>query len=346
MVMEVKIAQRGVDWVSADAARDHPHTSSDERSQAQPLFDATTTFMMDSLLTAVKTVKRDADTPLVAAASETHKAAAARFNLDPDQNISSNQVVDLLKAHPTTDELSDILAALDPFNTSRDVQGLDIRTPSPATAQILQLLVSTIIPDHWGALDAKGRRPKDAKTRAALLRCLSSVAGIGSLVAQQRSLISTARAMSKQTEGSSSNLIIREILSVCAALLEPKDFLFRLKSDLSLVYDNRTRQQVAWRELVSLIAGGKVLSTAAEALTLVKDSGSLRSTSWVGDGPRYASWLGGNIAYLSSKLKADEEGDWSSVALLTGRSLSLGYSGTPIPVNKQNRAPLTTLQTI
>lgn len=326
LAMEVKKATCGVGCESADAARDRPHTSSDERSQAQLLFDVTTTFTMDGLLTAVKTVKRDQDAPLVAVTSETRKAAATKPILDLDQNISSDQIVDVLRSHPTTDELSAILGALDPFNASRSFQGCDIRIPSPATAQILQLLASTIIPDHWGTLDAKGKKPKNAKTRAALLRCLSSVAGIGSLVAQQRSLIATARASAKQAESSSSSLFIRDILSVCAALLEPRDFLFRLKSDISLIYDNRTRQQVAWRELVSLIAGGKILSTAAEALTLVKESESLSSVLWIGDGPRYASWLGGNIAYLTSKFEP-QENDWPSVALLTGRALSLGYSG-------------------
>lgn len=331
---------------AADAARDHPHTSSDERSQAQLLFAAFITSKMDGILTAVKTVKHDQDTPFVAAASGTCEVAVARPTLELDQNISWRQFIDLLKSRPTTDDLSTILAALDPFNASRDAQGFDIRIPSPATAQILQVLVSTTIPDHWRTLNAKGKKPKDAKTRAALLRCLSSVPGIGSLVAQLRSLIATARATTKQTEGSSSKLIIRDILSICAALLEPKDFLFRLKSDISLFYDHQTRQQVAWRELVSLIAGGKVLSTAAEALTLVEDSVSLRSISWVGDGSRYTSWLGGNIAYLISKLSTDAEKDWSSVALLTGRSLSLGYSGTSLAISQPKRTALTTPQII
>lgn len=303
--------------------------------------------MMDGLLTAVKTIKRDADSPLVALESETRDDAITKPTVDLDQNISPNQLIDALKSRPTADELSAILAALDPFNASRKVQDLDVRIPSPTTAQILQLLVSTTIPDHWGPLNAKERKPKDAKTRASLLRCLSSVAGIGSLVAQQRSLIATARATAKQAEGSSSNLVIQDIMSVCAALLEPRDFLFRLKSQISLAYDNRTRQQIAWRELVSLVAGGKVLSTAAEALTLSNDLEPPSSISWIGDGPRYASWLGGNIAYLITKHKADEESDWLSIAVLAGRALSLGYSGiSPCDQDQQLRALLTALQTI
>ncbi|OQD72946.1 hypothetical protein PENDEC_c018G04184 [Penicillium decumbens] len=281
---------------------------------------------MDGLLTAVKVVKRDTDSPLVASESQGHRDGPTRPVLDLDQDISSQQAIDLLKSHPSREEISAVLAALDPFNASRKIQDLDIRVPGPTTAQILQLLVSTIVPAHWASLNAKDKRANDTKIRAALLRCLSSVAGIGSLVAQLRSLIATARATAQQAEGSSSSIIIGDLLSVIAALLEPKDFLHRLYAETSSLYDNRTRQQVAWREFVSLVAAGKILSTAAEALAVSKETESPSSIAWVGDGPRYASWLGSNIAYMVSKLKADEEEDWSSVAFLTGRALSLGYS--------------------
>lgn len=303
-----------------------PHTSSDGRPQAR-LLPKITTLAMDGLLTAVKTVKRDIDSPLVPAESQGGNDALAKSTLDLGLNISPAQIIDVLKSHPDREELSAILAAIDPFNASRKIKDLDIRVPGPTIAQILQVLVSTIIPDHWATLSAKERKTKDEKTRAALLRCLSSVAGLGSLVAQLRSLIATARATAQQAEGSSSPLVIRDLLSVFAALLEPRDFVSRLHSDTSSLYDSRTRQQVAWRELVSLVAAGKILSAAAEALTIAKEAESSPSVSWVGDGPRYASWLGGNIAHMVSKLKADDESALSSVALLTGRALSLGYSG-------------------
>lgn len=282
---------------------------------------------MDGLLTAVKTVKRDSGSPLVAAESQRRHDGPTRPALDLNQNISSQQAIDVLKSHPSQDELLAVLAALDPFNVSRKIQNIDIRVPGPTTAQILQVLVSTIVPAHWASLNAKEKQAKDTKSRAALLRCLSSVAGIGSLVAQLRSLIATARAAALRAEGSSSPIVIRDLLSVIAALLEPKDFLYRLYTDTSSVYDNKTRQQVAWREFVSLVAAGKILSTAAEAFTVSKEAEFPSSITWVGDGPRYASWLGSNIAHMVSKLKADKEGDWSSVAFLAGRALSLGYSG-------------------
>ncbi|KAJ5665821.1 uncharacterized protein N7477_008269 [Penicillium maclennaniae] len=282
---------------------------------------------MEGLLTAVKTVKRDNDSPLVASESlDFHDDRSKRPALKFDHDISAAEVMNALKSHPSQEEVAATLSALDPFNASRKIQNIDIRVPSPTTAQILQLLVNTTVLDHWASLNSKEKRPKDIKTRAALLRCLSSVAGIGSLIAQLRSSIATARTTAKQAEGSNSSIVIRDLLSVIAALLEPTDFLYRLYVDTSSLYGNQTRQQVAWKELVGLAAAGKILSTAAEALAVSKDVEAPSSITWIGDGPQYASWLGKNIAHVVSKLNADNVGDWSSAAFLMGRALSLGYS--------------------
>ncbi|CAG8892212.1 unnamed protein product [Penicillium egyptiacum] len=280
---------------------------------------------MEGLLTAVKTVKLDSDAPVTSAVESQRADPPVRNEFDPE-HLSSRHIIDLLKSSPDREQLSVTLATLDPFSKSKTTKDFDLQIASPITAQILQLLVSVTIPDHWGSLDAKDSKGKDAKARAALLRCLSSVAGLGSLVAQLRSLISAARASAQQVQGSSSQLGIRDILAVLAALLEPKDFLFRLSSDISVIYDNKTRQQVTWRELVSLVAAGKILSTAAEALTVVDKSKPVSSISWVGNGSQYASWLGRNISHMAARLGPDNESDWASVALLTGRALSLGYT--------------------
>lgn len=297
---------------------------------------------MDGLLTAVKTINRDSESPLVAVETQNLNDGFIKPAVDLSQDISAEQLVQILKSHPGNDELAAVLAALDPFNKSKKIQDLDIRIPGPTTAQILQVLVSTTIPDHWSFLNGKESRAKDAKCRAALLRCLSSIAGLGSLVAQLRTLIASSRAAQK-AEGSSSHLMIRDLLSVIAALLEPKDFLSRIYTDISSLYENLTRQQVAWREFGSLVAAGKILSTAAEALTVANTSEPVSSVSWIGDGPRYASWLGGNITYLVSNIKAEDETGWTSLAFLTGRALSLGYAGKLLPVSLDHGENLTIL---
>ncbi|KAF3389275.1 DNA replication checkpoint protein tel2 [Penicillium rolfsii] len=280
---------------------------------------------MDSLLTAVKTINRESQYPLVAVETQTRNDASIESAVDLSQDISSQQVVQILKSHLSNDELAVALAALDPFNKSREINDLDIRIPGPTTAQILQILVSTTIPNHWASLNGKDSTAKDARCRAALLRCLSSIAGIGSLVAQLRTLIASSRAAAHKADGQNNHVMIRDLLSVLAVLLEPKDFLHRIYNDIVSLQGNRNRQQVAWKEFVSLVAAGKILSMAAEALTIANASELISSVCWIGDGPRYATWLGGNIAYLASKIK-DDVNDWASIALLTGRALSLGYA--------------------
>lgn len=286
---------------------------------------------MDGLLTAVKTVTRDSRPSLESTADSNKHGLERRANIselarDPTSPI---YILDVLKSRPDRDHLSQVLNVLDPSNRSITPDQFDIRIPSPISAQILQTLVSITIPDVWDTLNAKSKdsKPAGSKLRGALLRCLCSVAGVSSLVAQLRSLIAASCLSSAEAKGSSSDIRVRDILEVLSALLEPSDFLFRMYMDISTVYPNETQKQVSWRELISLIAASRVLSTAAESLTLVKDFSRLNKVSWVGEGPKYASWIGDNICRFCSKIDLNDEGAWKAIASFTGRVLSLGYTG-------------------
>lgn len=297
---------------------------------------------MDGLLTAVKTVTRDSRSPPESTADfSRHDLQPRETGLTADaakDQTSSTHILGVLKSKPERDELSQVLKILDPSNREIAPDQFDIRVPSPTSAQILQVLVSITIPDVWSLLNAKSKdaKSRDTKLRAALLRCLSSVAGVSSLIAQLRSLIAASHSSSEHAQGSGSELRIRDILEVLAALLEPEDFLLRLYTDISTLYHNETQKQITWRELISLVAASRVLSTAAESLAFIKESTGLSKFSWVGEGPKYASWIGDNICYMSSKVDPNEHGAWKSVASFTGRALSLGYTGNskcePFPV--------------
>lgn len=276
---------------------------------------------MDGLLTAVKTVKPDSGSHLSTAESPSVKGAPTTPIIDLGHDLSSEQIIDVLKSQPDLETLSMVIAALDPYDSSRKTS-VDIRLPGPATAQILQILVSTTIPTHWASLEGK---KKDARIQGALLRCISSVAGLGSLVAQLRSLIASARVSVHQAEGSSSHLAIRDLLRVFATLLEPKDLLLRLHSDVSELCGNPSQRQAAWRELVSLVAGGKILSTAAEAFHIINESEPSSLIAWIAEGSSYTRWLGSNVARFLSKFGSDEQSDWASVAAIAERALSLGH---------------------
>ncbi|KAJ5093516.1 hypothetical protein N7456_009377 [Penicillium angulare] len=284
---------------------------------------------MDGLLTAIKTVKQDSGHSLTAVESNGPRHTFTPPTLELDQDLTADQVIDVLKSQPSREEIYTVLALLDPYNKSRTLS-LDIRLPGPVSAQILQLLVSSVIPNHWASLVGDGKTTSSAKARAALLRCLSSVAGIGSLVARLRSLIASVQASSQQTQGSNNQSAISDLLSVFANLLEPTDFLYRTYGDILALNDKSARQRVAWNEVVSLIASGKIVSTAAEALAVASDIPS-SPTYWLADGRQYAKWLGTNISHMISKLDVNEQSGWPHIASLTERALSLGYSSSIIP---------------
>lgn len=288
---------------------------------------------MDGLLTAVKTVTRDSGPSPVSAADSNPPALARRDNgpnEDPTRDASSPAyILDVLRSKPERDQLFQVLSALDSSNKRVSPSQFDIRVASPTSAQILQVLVSITVPDVWASLNTKSNEGKSTgyKLRAALLRCLCSVAGVSSLVAQLRSLITASRSSAEQAEGSGSELRIRDILEVLSALLEPRDFLLRVYTDISTIYPSETQKQITWRELISLVAASRVLSTTAEALSLASETSGLSKISWVGEGPKYASWIGANICQFTSKVNSNDEAAWKAIASFTGRAFSLGYTG-------------------
>lgn len=285
---------------------------------------------MDGLLTAVKTVKQNAEPSLTTVQSSSGKYSRAKPTLDLDDELAPNQIIDLLKSRPSHEELTAALTILDPYSKARKLNH-DIRVPGPDTTQILQVLVSTTVPDHWALLSDE-RKSRDVKLSSTLLRCFSSVPGLEALVSHLRLLVASAGNSSQQAEGSRNHSVIRDLLAVIAALLEPSDFLFRLRKDIEALYQNQARQHIAWNELVSLIASGKIISVAAEAFTCLSGSSTDSSITWISEGRHYAPWLGRNISLFISRLDASDKAGWISVASLAERSLSLGYScGYTIP---------------
>ncbi|OGM44882.1 hypothetical protein ABOM_006135 [Aspergillus bombycis] len=287
---------------------------------------------MDGLLTEVKTVTHGRDTSLSIVKEgpvdglERHKATSeADTDADP---TSADYILTVLQSKPDRAGLYGVLKVLDPSNESIIPKAFDIRVPSPTAAQILNALGTVTVPDHWASLNtkSKGSTPEDNKLRAALLRCFSSVSGTSCLVAQLRSLITAARSSSQQTKESGPQIQIRDILTFLSALLKPKDLTLRIYMDIEALYSNTTQKQVAWREFLSLVAASKVLSATAEALTLAGNFDGLSTILWIGDGPKYTSWLGTNICHMVSKLDFDNRDAWKAVASLTGRALSLGYT--------------------
>ncbi|GFF55840.1 DNA replication checkpoint protein tel2 [Aspergillus udagawae] len=280
-------------------------------------------------LTTVKVLTRDSRSILSSAAEENSddglQSRQTGSEAESDNNsTSSDYILAVLKSKPGHDNIAQVLAILDPSNKKDRPPDFDIRVPSAKTTQILNVLVNITIPDHWEYV--KETKGQASKLRGMLLRCFSSVAGLSCLVTQLRSLITAARAGPQNAEGSSNHIRLAEILSVISALLKPTDFVLRLYNGIDALYTNETQKQLAWKEIIALLGASKLLPAAAEALSLIKDLDGLEKISWLGEGTQYASWLGVNICHIVSRINPNDDAGLKAVALLTARSLSIGYT--------------------
>jgi telomere length regulation protein len=293
---------------------------------------------MDDLLSAVKTVNNREESQISKSLirdSETGQQIPSHLDAD-----SAESILEILRSKPGRAQVIQVLHLLDPARAPE--KGFNITVPNSSAAQILHVLISTTIPDHWNSLggdhdaEPSAQSEMDTKPKAALLRCLSSVAGIGALIVHLRSLLAAQDSSTKQVKDDSGNLlIIRDLLCVLSSLLKPQGLLLHVyKATLRLI-DSSTHRELIWKELTALLAAGKVLSTAAEALAAIKDLSVSRSVLWIGEGSNYASWLGKRVCQMASKLQPSETEAWKSLAFFTGRALKLGYPGI-FPYSEDN----------
>ncbi|KAI5285264.1 telomere binding protein [Ascosphaera aggregata] len=281
---------------------------------------------MDGLLTAVKTSRSSGTSDGVVLS--TVRPAISDAQSHRDREVSSiASCMEVLKTGPTLDELYRILKLLDPA-FSRDTEtNFDIRAPGAHATQILQLLAFVVVPNFWTIVQENPRRNVGSdgtfNLKAALLRCFSSITGVSALVARLRTLISSAPSRKETTTIQSH---IRDLISVLAAVLKPKEFvsdIFRYVNEDNGI--TQTQRHMLWQEFVTYIAGGKLLSATAQAIHDAKVD-LPKPVSWAANGKEYASWLGLSIAQLATTIRITAEGYPTSFMDLLSRSLKLGYN--------------------
>ena len=107
-----------------------------------------------------------------------------------------------------------------------------------------------------------------------------------------------------------------------------------LQETLSQVWDSADlsaleQNPLQWKSFVDLVASGRVLSAAAQANDALKTASSnVKDEAWIGNGKKYATWLGTGIAHLV-KTRDETRGvkEWQPMADLCGKSFFLGYTG-------------------
>ncbi|KAF2857692.1 hypothetical protein K470DRAFT_260560 [Piedraia hortae CBS 480.64] len=161
--------------------------------------------------------------------------------------------------------------------------------PGPIQVQISGALVDSIVPSFWTV----------QAVRDLLVDCLTNVSGINAVFRRIQQIKTDVK----------SNIEAQDFLNLAERFLAGKNTASALWNGISDAVSEDTKRDITWKEIATLLGSGKVVSLVAQA--------DKRGTSWLGDGQKYALWLGENIANI---LQSPPQ----AIQLLTP-ALSLGY---------------------
>ena len=252
------------------------------------------------------------------------------------QNDSSHETLpddarEILKKQPDLEEFLAVLQYLQFGIVGK--HDFNIRASGPKQSQILNVLVTVTIPDRWASLNTKPISKEDQEIKSILLSCLTCVAGLGALCAHIRRLISLAVPIK-----TAQSLMLKDAIDVLAQVLHPSSFIASALHDTLTLHSKTAQRQAIWQELSSFVAGGKILSTVAQALPLAKSAEKEKLfVEWLGDGREYSKWLARNICHAATKLAVNEDEAWPMLAQLVKRGINLGHSGKSTISGLENR---------
>jgi telomere length regulation protein len=268
---------------------------------------------MDGLLEPVQT-KRVVKTPLV---QEVGASAKTVHNLKDPKDI-----LNALNNEPDLHTFRTAIEALHIFDA------FDVRIPSPQSTPILQVLVSDVLPNYWKQLSEDGSLKDVLKT---IVECLTSLPALGAIVFRFKAILNEIAAAGQPDFVLSQAASLVELLErICDGNL----FMLNVWRSLNQQAENKNKRIILWGEFVSLLAGGKLLSTVSEIQLVLQKSPDYGHNSWIADGTKYAKWLARNIEYLDRE-SGDKVNASRDCAQFLRKSLSLGYTGMSGKSNKR-----------
>lgn len=267
---------------------------------------------MDDFLTPVSTtnVKRPQE-PLVQEYRLPSRTAAPTIG-------SPDAALEALKEEPDFETVSKVLKYLAIEADKSD--GFNLIAPDSVAANIAFQLVNNTIPNYWSTL--KERRVPEKQ----LLRCLRNPCGIGSIITRLRPLIADCRQKKPAGNTRDASSYVEDLLEFLERVLRDDQCSSDVWNDVQKFAKEAVQGKMMWKEYVTQIASGRILSLAAEAEDVLKERGTSRSTTWLANGNEYAAWLGRNIATLMKGVEKSDEAA-SAVLDICGKALTLGYTG-------------------
>lgn len=237
---------------------------------------------------------------------------------------SKEDALKALQSKPDLDLLVRVFRFLDLSTTNND--GFNIKTPGPAAARLIFVLVSDTIPDYWALLADSSH----AKEQHLLLRCLKSVSGIGAIIAHLRLCLDalTGPKLDENLEKSKASRSMRDLLNVLESLLRKDNLVSTIWKDINVFNLKSPQRNLLWKEFISFVGGGRILSLAAEAHQFLRpQSSEIENATWLSSGDEYSAWIGRNVIHMLTDSKAEEPGGLEPLAQILGKAFSLGYSG-------------------
>jgi hypothetical protein len=234
-------------------------------------------------------------------------------------NTLPDDAREILKSQPDDENLLAVLHYL-----QYGIEGqhdFSIRGANAKAAQIVNVLVTVTLPDHWPRLSLEKLSKEEKQMKNILLSCLTSPAGIGALVAQIRKI-------SIPQTSSSSRLAIKEAVSALSRVLAPTNILSTFLDDVLNLKDKPAQRNALWQELCSLLGGSKVLAIVTQALVKLQETESGNTEDdWLGDGKQYTVWLAHRIASAAIKIQPNDSESCLMLMQLLKRGMNLGYRG-------------------
>lgn len=253
----------------------------------------------------------------------------------PATPSSLESALEILRNEPSFDAVRATLRYLvrDAPSTTSD---FNISLPSPQSAQLVNVLVTEIVPNYWTVFDDASRKAK-SKTRTSsdserelLLSCLRSVTGISAILLKLKTLIQESKEAKKNPSATSTTENLRILLDVLEALLQEKEgsTFFRIWDAIQKLRTSPSQQKLLWSEFTSLTGGGKIVAVAAEAADVINvSSKEVLKKRWVANGALYCSWVARNIVTMSKQLSQIQASGWKNASGLLGKSFRLGHTG-------------------
>ncbi|TKA23028.1 hypothetical protein B0A50_07246 [Salinomyces thailandicus] len=244
----------------------------------------------------------------------------------------------VLRSQPDIDTL---VAALKQLSSNHGFDNAFALTwPGSLQEQIVNTIVTSIIPTFWSALNREDRR--------LLVACLRNITGVNAVIARLRSSPSESERNSGAKPGA-----VRDLLQVTRLLLQGDDVVLDLWSGLQSFGDEEIKRDLVWKEIVNLFGSGKIVGSIAQAEDAARQADQeVRTKSlWLASAGEYASWLGRNTASLAHEGNNDgnDEGTQArfiDAGKLLDKSLGLrqpapfmkGFFGKSLEINNESDA--------